>query len=44
MDLSRGDSAANIANVVAACSVRAQMADQTGKRQKTDTFFLKYAS
>jgi phosphate acetyltransferase len=44
MDLSRGDSAANIANVVAACSVRARMAEQTGGKRKTDKFFLKYAS
>lgn len=44
MDLSRGDSAANIANVIAACSVRAQMADPTGGVKKLDEFFLKYVS
>ena len=43
MDLSRGDSAANIANVMAACTVAAQKLEQTRGPKKIHDFFLKYA-
>jgi phosphate acetyltransferase len=44
MDLSRGDTAASIANVMAACSVAAQKIEQKRGAKKLNEFFLKYAS
>ena len=40
MDLSRGDSAENIANVIAACSVLIQMKEAQGRYRKIDRYFL----
>lgn len=40
MDLSRGDSAANIANVIAACSLQARMVEAQRGRRAIDTLFL----
>lgn len=40
MDLSRGDSAANIANVTAACSVLTQISEKQGKYRLIDEYFL----
>lgn len=40
MDLSRGDSAENIANVLAACSVKAQMLESQGGYTAIDKYFI----
>lgn len=40
MDLSRGDSARNIANVIAACSVQAQIFEKQGRYESIDGMFL----
>lgn len=43
MDLSRGDTAASIANVMAACSVAAQKLEQKRGPRKIDKYFLDFA-
>ncbi len=43
MDLSRGDSAANIANVIAACTVRTQMQERAAGRRQINRLFLECA-
>ena len=40
MDLSRGDSTTNIANVIAACSVLTQMLEAQGRYRSIDEYFL----
>jgi len=41
MDLSRGDSAANIANIIAACSVQAQTWERKAGPRKIDDWFVR---